>query len=143
MATGVVLSRKWQPPVPPLTFTAWQLTAGGLLLVPVTLWMAPEWPRFTVANLMGLVWMGAIGGAFTYLLWFRGLARIEPTRIAVLGFLSPLTAVLIGVLLMNESLTPLQLSGGFLVLSSVWIGQLGQKQSLAVKAPKQSCTSGA
>lgn len=28
MAAGVVLTRKWQPPVPPLTFTAWQLTAA-------------------------------------------------------------------------------------------------------------------
>ncbi len=37
MAAGTVLSRLWQPPVPPLTFTAWQLTAGGLLLLPVTL----------------------------------------------------------------------------------------------------------
>jgi hypothetical protein len=26
------------PPVPLLTFTAWQLTAGGLLLLPVALW---------------------------------------------------------------------------------------------------------
>ena len=29
MASGGVLSRKWQPPVNMLTFTAWQLTAGG------------------------------------------------------------------------------------------------------------------
>lgn len=35
MAFGTVLTRKWQPPVPLLTFTAWQLAAGGLLLVPV------------------------------------------------------------------------------------------------------------
>jgi probable blue pigment (indigoidine) exporter len=32
MAFGTVLSRHWQPPVSPLTFTAWQLTAGGILL---------------------------------------------------------------------------------------------------------------
>src|SRR5690349_5088057 len=37
MAAGTVLTRRWQPPVSPLTFTAWQLTAGGLLLLPVAL----------------------------------------------------------------------------------------------------------
>ena len=37
MATGVVLTKKWGRPVPLLAFTSWQLTAGGLLLVPVTL----------------------------------------------------------------------------------------------------------
>ena len=34
MAAGTVLSRRWRPDVSPLTFTAWQLTAGGLLLLP-------------------------------------------------------------------------------------------------------------
>ena len=37
MAAGTVLSRKWQPPVSLLTFTAWQLTAGGALLLPLAL----------------------------------------------------------------------------------------------------------
>ena len=40
MAAGTVLSRKWQPPVSLLTFTAWQLAAGGLLLLPLSLWSA-------------------------------------------------------------------------------------------------------
>ena len=34
MALGTVLSRRWQPPVSALTFTAWQLLAGGLWLLP-------------------------------------------------------------------------------------------------------------
>ena len=38
--SGTVLTRKWRPPVPLLTFTAWQLTAGGLLLLPVARCMA-------------------------------------------------------------------------------------------------------
>ncbi|MFT7759346.1 UNVERIFIED_CONTAM: DMT family transporter, partial [Salmonella enterica subsp. enterica serovar Enteritidis] len=37
MALGNVLTRKWQPPVSLLSFMAWQLTAGGLLLVPMAL----------------------------------------------------------------------------------------------------------
>jgi len=39
MALGTVLTRKWRPPVSLLTFTSWQLTAGGLLLLPIALWM--------------------------------------------------------------------------------------------------------
>jgi probable blue pigment (indigoidine) exporter len=40
MAFGTVLSRKWRPPVSLLTFTAWQMTAGGLLLIPAVLLVA-------------------------------------------------------------------------------------------------------
>src|SRR5690606_4464058 len=92
MAFGTVLSHHWKPPVPPLTFTAWQLTAGGLLLVPVALWFEPALPAPTAENLLGFLYLGLIGAALTYIVWFRGLARLDPATIAPLGFLSPLVA---------------------------------------------------
>ncbi|NSY39981.1 EamA family transporter [Leisingera sp. ANG59] len=123
MAAGVVLTRKWQPPVPPLTFTAWQLTAGGVLLVPVALSIVPEMPVFTAANILGLAYMSLIGGALTYILWFRGLARIDPSQVSLLGVLSPLTAVILGWLLLGETLTPNQMLGALLALFSLWLGK--------------------
>lgn len=123
MAAGVVLTRKWQPPVPPLTFTAWQLTAGGLLLVPVALWAVPEVPQFTAANIAGLAYMSLIGGALTYILWFRGLARLDPSQVSLLGVLSPLSAVILGWVLLGETLTPNQMIGAVLALFSLWLGQ--------------------
>ena len=45
MALGTVLSRRWQPPVSALTFTSWQLTAGGILLAPAALLAEPRCPR--------------------------------------------------------------------------------------------------
>jgi probable blue pigment (indigoidine) exporter len=53
MACGTVLNRLWRPPVSALTFTAWQLTAGGLLLLPVALWMEPSLPTLTGRNIFG------------------------------------------------------------------------------------------
>ena len=96
MALGTVLSRRWQPPVPALTFAAWQLTAGGVLLLPVALLLEPPLPDLTGTNLLGLLYLGVVGAAFTYLLWFRGVARLEPSVVSSLGFLSPLTAVVLG-----------------------------------------------
>jgi probable blue pigment (indigoidine) exporter len=37
MATGIVLTKRWGRPVGLLTFTGWQLTAGGLVLAPLAL----------------------------------------------------------------------------------------------------------
>ncbi|WP_437376520.1 EamA family transporter [Inquilinus limosus] len=123
MACGTVLTRHWQPPVSNLTFTAWQLTAGGILLVPAALWLEPALPAPTTANVLGMAWLGLIGAALIYILWFRGLARIEPSAAASLGFLSPLVATLLGWLLLDQSLTPLQLGGFVLVVASVWLSQ--------------------
>ncbi|MGD9480425.1 EamA family transporter [Shinella sp. G-2] len=126
MAFGTVLSRHWQPPVPPLTFTAWQLTAGGLLLVPVALFLEPSLPMPTANNLLGFVYLGLIGAALTYIVWFRGLARLGPAAIAPLGFLSPLVAVVLGWALLGQDLSPLQIAGMAVVLGSVWLSQRAQ-----------------
>lgn len=123
MAAGVVLTRKWQPPVPPLTFTAWQLTAGGVLLSPFAAPHLQEIATLTTENLIGLAYMSLIGGALTYILWFRGLARIEPSKVSLLGVLSPLTAVILGWLFMAEELTVMQIVGASLALFSLWLGQ--------------------
>lgn len=126
MAFGTVLSRHWQPPVPPLTFTAWQLTAGGLLLVPVALLFEPALPVPTVQNLIGFVYLGGIGAALTYIVWFRGLSRLDPATVSPLGFLSPLVAVVLGWALLAQDLSPLQLAGILVVLGSVWLSQWAQ-----------------
>ncbi len=125
MAAGVVLSRKWQPPVSLLTFTAWQLTAGGLLLIPVTLWSLPAFPQLSAENLLGLAYMSLIGGAATYVLWFRGIARLEPSVVSLLGVLSPLSAVVLGWVFLGEVLTAKQAIGAGLALFSLWLGQSG------------------
>ena len=136
MAAGTVFSRKWQPPVPPLTFTAWQLTAGGLLLIPVALLSEPTLPALTTENIGGLLYLGLIGAALTYLLWFRGVARIEPGAISMLGMMSPVTAVLLGWSLLGQALNPVQMAGAVTVLGSVWLGQRAARGPL--RCPTQA-----
>ena len=138
MAAGTVFSRKWQPPVPPLTFTAWQLTAGGLLLVPVALLTEPPLPALSAENIGGMVYLGLIGAALTYLLWFRGVSRIVPGAVAMLGMMSPVTAVLLGWALLGQALNPVQIAGAVTVLGSVWLGQRaarGPRRRIARASP--------
>jgi probable blue pigment (indigoidine) exporter len=80
MAAGTVLSRRWQPSVSPLTFTAWQLTVGGSLLLPFALWFEAPLPHLTTANILGLSYLCLIGAALTYVLWFRALRALGLLR---------------------------------------------------------------
>lgn len=123
MGAGTVLTRKWQAPVPLLTFAAWQLTAGGLLLVPLAFLFEPALPALNTQNIAGIVYLTLIGAALTYILWFRGISRIEPGAVSALGFLSPLSAVLIGWMLLGQSLTHTQIAGAGIVLTAIWLGQ--------------------
>lgn len=127
MALGTVLSRRWQPPVSALTFTSWQLTAGGILLIPAALLAESPLPHFTVLNVAGIAWLGLIGAALTYVLWFRGVARLEPAAVSSLGFLSPVTATLLGWAILGQSLSAPQLAGMAVVVGSVWLSQRAQR----------------
>lgn len=135
MAFGTVLTRKWQPPVSALTFTSWQLTAGGLILLPLALWAEPALPPLDTGAVLGFIYLGLIGGALTYFFWFRGIARLGPATVAPLGLLSPVAATLLGLLILGESLTLLQTTGMLLVLVSVWLGQHAQR-TVPMPAPQ-------
>jgi probable blue pigment (indigoidine) exporter len=119
MACGVVLTRKWQPQVSLLTFTGWQLAAGGVLLLPAALIWEPPLPELTSNNIVGFIYLGLIGSAVTYSIWFRGIARLTPNIVSPLGFLSPTTAVLLGWLILGQQLQLLQLFGFLMVFISI------------------------
>lgn len=122
MALGVVLTGKWRPAVPALTFTAWQLTAGGLIVLPIALIAEPPLPVPSLANIAGFLWLGLAGSALSYFLWFRGIARLGPATVTSFGFLSQLTAVLLGALILGERLSAVQTLGAAIVLLCAWLG---------------------
>lgn len=140
MAAGTVLSRKWLSNVGPLTSTAWQLTSGGLVLLPMALLIEPAWPKLEVGHIGGLAYLGLIGAALTYFLWFRGLARLGPATLSLLALLSPAAAVCLGWLLLQQTLTPLQALGALVVLGSIGLGQqaAAQPASRGIKLSRSS-----
>ncbi|UAB88234.1 EamA family transporter [Ruegeria sp. SCSIO 43209] len=123
MGAGTVLTQKWQAPVPLLTLAAWQLSAGGLLLMPLAYLFEPALPPLKSQFFTGIAYLTLIGAALTYILWFRGVSRIEPGAVSALGFLSPLSAVVIGWMLLGQALTPTQIAGAGVVLTAIWLGQ--------------------
>jgi len=122
LALGIVLTQKWRPPVSALTFTGWQMTAGGVLLLPITLVLEPALPPPTAAHALGFAYLALVGGAVAYFLWFRGIARLGSTAASLLGFLSPVSAALLGWVFLRQTFTPAQLGGVALVIVSVWVG---------------------
>lgn len=139
MATGVTLTKRWGRPtgVSPVAFAGWQLTAGGLFLLPVTLLVEGMPETVTGAGLAGYAWLGLIGGLLTYTLWFAGIGRIPVTSAALLGLLSPISAGVLGVVLLGQLLGPMQLLGFALALAAIAAGQLNPTRHTApdVRSP--------
>lgn len=123
MGLGTVLVKRWRPPVSLIVFTAWQLTAGGLMLLPIALLVEGPLPQLSRTNLWGFIYLGVIGTGLAYALWFRGIGNLNATAVSCLTLLSPVVATLIGYVFLQETLTPVQQLGIFIVLVSVLWGQ--------------------
>lgn len=120
MAVGIVLTKRWGQPAPPLVTTAWQLVAGGLVLLLVTLVVegVPS-TALTPVNWAGYAYLALVGTAFAYVMWFRGLSRLPAGTTAFLSLLSPVVAMLLGWLVAGETLSFAQGLGVAVVLGSI------------------------
>lgn len=79
-ALGIVLTGKWRSPVPLPVSTAWQLTAGGIILLICAIIVDRPLPRLAVPQVIALAWLGLVGAALASALWFDGVARLAPLR---------------------------------------------------------------
>lgn len=124
MATGVVLSKRWTSPAPLLATTGWQLVAGGLVLLPVTLIVeGPPPGTLTMTNVLGYGYLSLIGAALAYALWFRGIRALSPNEVTFLGLLSPLVATAVGWIALGQTLTAVQILGAVVVLTALVVAQ--------------------
>lgn len=137
MAFGVVLSKRWTSPAPLLATTGWQLVAGGLVLLPITVLVEGSLPDFTLRNVAGYAYLALFGSAVAYALWFRGLRELAPTEVTFLGLLSPVVATTLGWLVLNQHLAPLQALGGLIVLAALIGAQIRRTpKPVAVEEPR-------
>ncbi|MFI6642729.1 EamA family transporter [Streptomyces sp. NPDC050504] len=126
MALGVTLTKRWGRPagVGPTALAAWQLTAGGLFLVPVTFLFEGAPPTIDPDGALGYLWMGLVGGLLSFALWFRGIGALPVGSVSVLVLLSPLVAAVLGTVLLGQTLGPVQLVGFGICLAAIVAAQL-------------------
>ncbi|WEF10257.1 DMT family transporter [Pectobacterium actinidiae] len=123
MAAGVWLTRRWQLDLPVLPLTGWQLFIGGLMLAPVAWGVDAPLPALTLSQYVAYAYLCLAGAVIAYGLWFRGITRLPTIAVASLGLLSPLTAVVLGWVLLSQSMTGIAFLGLTIVLASVFAVQ--------------------
>ncbi|POZ60346.1 EamA family transporter [Chromobacterium alticapitis] len=119
MACGTYLTRRWRFQAPVAALTGWQLTLGGLMLLPLAWIVDPPLPALSATQIGGYVYLTVFGALIAYLLWFRGIARLSAVAVTSLGLLSPLTAVALGWALLGQALSAQSVTGLLIVLISV------------------------
>jgi len=125
-AVGIVLTKRWGRPagVGPVSYAGWQLTAGGLFLLPLTLLFEGAPTEIDAGAALGYAWLGTVGGLLAYTLWFRGVQRLPVAAPGLLALLSPVVATTLGALVAGETFTAMQAAGLTIVLAALIAGQV-------------------
>lgn len=124
-SVGFILSVRWRGDQDVLSMTAWQLVAGGLVVVPVAALVEGAPPHLDGREIAGFAYLTVVATAVAYVAWFSGLARLDAGAVGLVGLLNPVTGVILGTVIASERLTGLQLAGLALVLVGILLGQPG------------------
>jgi probable blue pigment (indigoidine) exporter len=123
MASGIVLTKRWQRPVGVLLFTGWQLTAGGLVLLPFMLAIEGLPSQLNGTNVIGFLYLICLGSLLGYSVWFRGIGRLPALAMSFLGLISPIVASILGYLFLGQLLSVTQLAGALIIIGAIVLAQ--------------------
>jgi len=129
-----VLYRPYLRRYPALPVSAFAMAASVLVLAAMA---AGEGffaavPRFTMGGWLAIAYIGASSGA-GYYLWLWALQHASPTRVTVFLALSPITATLLGVLLLGEAVSGPFLAGLACVAGGLWLAHRERAAAPAVQ----------
>jgi O-acetylserine/cysteine efflux transporter len=121
-ALGTVYFKKYEARISTLWAVAMTFLVGGVVLTPLGLlverWDEVSWTGEFVASLL---YSGLVGISLTWVIWFALVRAGEASRVAAYIFAVPLTAVLIGVVFLDEPLGYELLVGATLVVAGIYL----------------------
>lgn len=133
----------WSRPVirrsGPIPFTAMAMGVGALVLIltslvrgsfaPVAAFGLPQWGA--------AFYLGAFGAALTFYLWAFALERTTPTRVAISVTVNPITASIVGALLLHEPLSWNLAAGIVTVFAGIAVGTTTARPAILL-APRRT-----
>lgn len=84
-------------------------------------WLAVSWKGW-----LGAFYMAAAASVLAYLIFYYALTKISASRVIAFSYLQPVIVTVLGVLLLDDRITPHLLGGGALVLIGVALAERGR-----------------
>lgn len=103
--------------IPPLVAAGGQLLCSTLLIAPLMLVVDRPWllPIPSLKVVLAVLALALLSTALAYILFFRILARAGATNLSLVTFLIPVSAILLGIMVLGESLNAAQIAGMALI----------------------------
>lgn len=121
---GWVFVRKRLTGIASFKAPAAQLLMGTVYLLPLTMFGEVKTPLFDLSLITvgSVIALGVLGTAIAFILYFRLIAQAGPSYAAMVTYLVPVIGVILGVLVLKESITPWMLAGATMILYGIYQG---------------------
>lgn len=130
LSSKLLLDRGWAPTVAMgATFGAAALIMTPVLLTSDLAWLSRP------GGLLSTAWLAVVTVALAYTLFARGLRCLPASRAATLTLVEPLTATVLGVLLLHEQFTAAIVVGLLLLVAGILILTIGRRPPRSVPNP--------
>jgi drug/metabolite transporter (DMT)-like permease len=119
-ALGSILVKRWGAGMHPVTLTAVPMAIGAGALGAVALAVERDAPvHFTPASIASILYLSFVGTALAFTVYFWLLSHFSATKLSLITYGTPVIAVLVGTLAMNEPITARVVAGALVVISGV------------------------
>ncbi len=126
--------RRLATDVPLLHLVAAALAISALTLLPLVL-AAPPSQVPGAGAVTALAGLGIVCTAVAFPVWFALIARVGAARAALVTYASPVVAVALGIVLLDEELAPLAPLGLALILAGSWLASRARGATHTETAP--------
>ena len=126
----IVLSNKAIKGVDGIHRTFIQFVVAIITLIPyVALTSGVNLEMLDTKGWICLLIVGLIHTGFNYCLYFSSLKDLPGQQVSVLSYIDPLVAVIISVFVLGEGITPMQITGGILILGFTLWNEISPKET--------------
>jgi drug/metabolite transporter (DMT)-like permease len=94
------------------------------------------WLRFDPAGAALAVASGALASGLGYVVWYTVTPHLKAAHAATVQLSVPLIATAAGVLLLGETMSPLQLLAGAAIIGGIWLSLAKRARPAAASAPR-------
>ncbi len=120
-AAVIIIGRFFKANINPFVYSASQSAAAVIIFLPFADLHFFSFPNSSIFYLFTFSIFNILAGAF---LFFKALTKINAATVAIIGYIEPLGAIFLSVILYNEPMTIKIITGGFLILFSALIVNL-------------------
>jgi drug/metabolite transporter (DMT)-like permease len=140
---AALVARRKLSKSPPLATATFQLIASSLMMTIIAAVFERPWqlPMPGAATWLAMVGLAALSTALAYIVFFQILRRSGSTNVMLVTLLIPVTAILLGYLVLGESIFLREIIGALVIASALLLID-GRVLKLARGAPSIAKTSG-